>query len=105
MFDFKTKSGFLAATAAFAAVFWITGFILYSLLTALQGMGGQSSQSGQALDQRYAQQLSETERQIAVSEAQQKRMDALLARQEAQNERFDAVLTKWEQQAARGAAP
>jgi len=102
MFDFKTRSGFLAGAAAFAAVFWITGFILYTLWMALHGVGGRSGEAGQSAQQRYDRQLSETERQIAVSEAHQKRMDALLTRQEAQVERFDAVLRGWEQQAARG---
>jgi len=102
MFDFKTRSGFLAGAVAFAAVFWITGFILYTCWMALHAMNAQSGDAGQSAQQRYDRQLAETERQIAVSEAQQKRLNAILTRQEMQAERFDAVLSKWEQQAARG---
>ncbi len=99
MNSIKALSVFLLKAFSFSAMFWLSWIFVFrpiSLSHAESSIVSEPQERQQA--EAYSQALHKANDQLAVTESQQKRMDALITQYEQQAKRYDTVLLKWEQQ-------
>lgn len=95
----KVVAVFLLKTSGFVAVFWLSWIFIYRPVSLSHTESSvMSDVEERQQSESYSRALQRANEQLAVTESQQKRMDALITNYEQQAKRYDAVLLKWEQQ-------